>query len=411
LGNSNGIPGDNHEVYYKESNTDDSSNPYEYSSNSTGAITNTYRFTGANLGTAPDNEPDTAIGKIKQVKSTFKDTVDDLITTYSYWEDSTGKLALPDLIETSQGSLVVGKTTAVYTEPTLFSNSKSIIQKVETNYSSSVTNENYETIVKSYRPDDVDKHLRNQTISIERADGTKTSYLILKGTSSWDGFLYKYVFTESSSGDERRVVTLHGNKSTSGLYVKKFQDYDIDELDMETVSGGTNYGKHLAEDVWYNALGQVHYKATYVYTGDGNFTEISHRKYVYNEYGYLTKDYEFDVIPIYNGRIFYEATYTNGQKTSETNGQGIVTEFSYDVYDRLTETIKKGKTVSGFDSQGDIETTYTWDVVGNVLTETLHDPSSTKSLTTTYTYDTGGRVKTVNDPRNLTNTYTYTSTT
>jgi hypothetical protein len=119
--------------------------------------------------------------------------------------------------------LVVGKSTAAYTEPTLFS--KTIIQKVETNYSES--GESYNTTIKSYRPDDTDEHLKGKTISIERPDGTKTSFLYQRGTSSWDGVNYKYVFTPSGSGAERRVVTLHGNKFTGGTHVKTFQGFDI----------------------------------------------------------------------------------------------------------------------------------------------------------------------------------------
>ena len=398
-----GYGGDLYSVYTKDSNTTDPSNPYEVTWERPNNTTKTYRFTGANL----DGEPDTAIGQIKQVKTTFKDTVDNLITSYSYWEDASGELALPDLIETKQGSLVVGKTTAVYTEPTLFS--KTILQKVETNYSES--GEFYITTVKSYRPDDADEHLKGKTISIELPNGTKTSYLYLKGTSTWDISTSKYVFTPGGSGAERRVVTLHGNKFSGGTYLKTFEGYDIDDLDMETVFGGTGYGKHTAEDVWYDAQGRVHYRATYVYIGSGNFAQISHRQYIHDGYGNLVKDYEFVGSPLTDGRIFHVATYANGQKTSESDAQGVITEFYYDAYDRVIETIKKGITVSGFDTQGDIETTYTLDVADNVLTETVHDPSSTKSLTTTYTYDTGGRVKTVNDPRDLTNTYSYTSDT
>lgn len=75
-----GYSGDYYSVYDKALYTSDPANPYEVTTVQTGATTKTYRFTGANLITG---EPETAIGEIKQVKRTFLNTVDDLITTYS----------------------------------------------------------------------------------------------------------------------------------------------------------------------------------------------------------------------------------------------------------------------------------------------------------------------------------------
>ncbi len=381
------------------------SDPYQKDIDRTRAETKYHRYTKSNK---PAAEPEAVLGKLWKTRQTFLDSSNQLITTYKYWDDSSGLLALPSEIITKKGAQIVSKTTATYTEPSLFG--ESIIQKVETNYA--LDGESYQTTIKSYRPDESDDHLKGKTISIVRPDETKTSYLIQKGSSTWNETTDKYEFTADSTEEEIRVVTLHGKDSSSGAdLVSSYDGADIDDLYMEEVLNGTNYGKNLAEEVWYDAQGRIHYKATRVYIGSGNFALLTHRKYQYNEYGYLEKEYEFITGPATEERVYYSATFADGQKTSETNAQGIVTEFSYDDYDRVEETIKKGVSVNNFDAQGDIETTYTRDAAGNILTETIHDPSESISQTYTYTYDTAGRVLTATDSADLTTSYTYTSDT
>lgn len=183
-----------------------SSNPYQLEENDKNGTTKTYRYTSGNIG----SEPSTAVGEIKEVRQTFLNAVDSLISTFSYWEDSNGVMVLPDLVETKKGDQTIAKMSATITQPTLLS--KSIIKSVRSHSADST--DSYSTTVKTFRPDDADAHLQGKTISVERPDGSKTSFLIQKGYYYWDGLAYKFVWVDSASRNGIRVVALNGKPTT-----------------------------------------------------------------------------------------------------------------------------------------------------------------------------------------------------
>ncbi len=394
-----GYGADAHSVYYKNHAGTGTTNPYEYNLNKTGKRTEIYRYTRDNIGSVVKS----AIGEIRQIKETFLNTDGKIITAYSnFVEDASQLLAWPQTVTTTYNGTVINKTTSTYHEERHSGLAKNIFRRVDTNYA--LSGESYTTTTRKRRWDESEEYLRDQLISVEFPDGRKTAYLYQKGSYTFNATTRKYVFTESATGTAVRMVTLNGK--TSSPNVTSFDGGAIDGLNMEVLPYA-NAGRNTAEEVLYDSMGRLAYRAVYVYTSTG-FQRMYHRAYTYNEYGYLVKEYNFTTNPSTAQRVYYEATYTDWRKTSETNADGIVTEYAYDDYDRVKKKTIEGKSVATWTTPGDIHTTYTRDAAGRPLTEKVHDPSSSKSLTTTYTYDTGGRIKTITDSAGLTSTHTYT---
>ena len=99
----------------------------------------------------------------------------------------------------------------------------------------------------------------------------------------------------------------------------------------------------------------------------------------------VTTDYSYDSLK--------KLTAVVGDSSgSDPNTQDTLTEYVYDVADRLVQV----------KAPNDASTNYIYDDLGNLLQETSPDRGTIK-----YTYDFAGNVKTVTDARNITAAYTY----
>ena len=85
-----------------------------------------------------------------------------------------------------------------------------------------------------------------------------------------------------------------------------------------------------------------------VYSG-GGYSSLTKTVHSYNAEGQLYQS-------VRDGRIVYDAVWTNGAKTSETDEAGIITTFIYDALDRVFTETRAG-----------ITTTYTYDADGRTL--------------------------------------------
>jgi RHS repeat-associated protein len=412
-----GYTGDDIHVLYRKEISGSGSDPYEITTNKTNGKTKTYTFTDDNIGTVKTS----AIGDIKKVEETFLNDDYKLVTEFTdFVEDSAKLRAWPETATTTYNvgaDPVVYNTTATYNEEYDSHLGENIFRKVETNYS--LDGESYETVTRSYRWDEPDVHLRNKVISVERSDGSKVVNLIQKGDFTYSPITLKYGFNPGAAGGTAiRVVTLTGKTHTwagPGTdpdadkydHIDEYNSADIDDLDMLTLPYG-DAGKSTAQEAYFDSMGRLFHKATYVYTTTG-FQRMFYRQYSYNEYGKRISEYDWITSPATPNRIYYSAVYTDNRKTSETNADGVVTEFEYDDYGRVKDKIVKGKSVSPWVTPGDIYTTFVRDAVGRPLTETVHDdaPTNPNSLTTTYNYDTANRIKTIKDPANLTTAFSY----
>jgi len=116
----------------------------------------------------------------------------------------------------------------------------------------------------------------------------------------------------------------------------------------------------------------------------------------------------------------YTYTYNQyGQKTSETNLNGVVTDYTYgDTYGNLTQVVQDpgtghlnrtttmtydlaGHVLSATDPSGNTTDT-TYNVVGQPTTVKVYDNTSTLKETISYTYGSDGRTQTVTDHRGTT---------
>ena len=124
---------------------------------------------------------------------------------------------------------------------------------------------------------------------------------------------------------------------------------------------------------------------TQLYTGSG-YQLLSRTDYANNPEGNpltITKD----------GRVIQTNTYTDGQKMSETDETGIITEYTYDDLGNIETSTKRGVAAgSGYQAQPDIVTTYTYDATGRQTGQVVTAGSLTQ--TTSSTYDKAGRLET-----------------
>ncbi len=286
---------DAHRVYYKQHTGSGTANPYEYNLSKTGKRTEIYRFTRGNIGSVVKS----AIGEIRQIKETFLNTDAKIITTYSdFVADASELLAWPKTVTTTYNGTVINKTTSTYHEERHSGLAKNIFRQVDTNYA--LSGESYTTTTRKHRWDESEEYLRDRLISVEFPDGRKTSYLYQRGSYTFNTTTRKYVFTASASGTAVRVVTLNGKKNSPN--VTSFDGGAIDGLNMEVLPHA-NAGRNTAEEVFYDTMGRLAYRALYVYTTTG-FQRMYHRAYSYNEYGYLIKEHGCPPLLIKKSRRF-----------------------------------------------------------------------------------------------------------
>ena len=156
--------------------------------------------------------------------------------------------------------------------------------------------------------------------------------------------------------------------------------------------------RSIRKDVYRATDNSYVQEVTYVYTGSGNFKMIGW-KTTTNDKGLLVLSEDS------TGARLMRA-YTAGRLTVEVGADGSRTEYDLDDLFRVATARKKGVAASGgYATQGDVETTYTYDAADHVLTTTTTGGSL--SLSTSATYDLAGRVTSQTDQSGLTTNYGY----
>ena len=175
----------------------------------------------------------------------------------------------------------------------------------------------------------------------------------------------------AGTGTDMRETVIHGTTaSPQGVANKTVQEIRIQN----------HVGDELLSETW-------------VYNGSG-YERIRYTVTVYDSEGHVTDTYGSD-------GTHAAASWDCCNKTSETNQQGIVTDYpAYDDLGRLLTATKNG--VSPYP---DITTTYTYDAVGRTLTRTV--TGGGLSLMTESVYDPAGRLDYSVDQAGLTTSYDY----
>ena len=227
---------------------------------------------------------------------------------------------------------------------------------------------------------------------------------------------YDYNFRPKTLTDEIGLTT-NLTWSEDGVNLLQVEDalgqlttlnYDSNNNITSTVDSANYQTQYFYENTSFptlltrsiDALGA---ETTYVYDGDGNLTSTS------DPLGHTTS-YGYDAY---------------GQRTSVTNALNQTTSYSYDSLGRLVDTTEPNGRVShniyntaGYllqsiqnydsnksqneDSQYNITTTYTYDLMGRQTSVT-----DTYGHTTTYEYDANGQVVSTTDPDGNETTNTY----
>ena len=220
---------------------------------------------------------------------------------------------------------------------------------------------------------DIPEYLRGRIAYTEEEDGLIELHTYEKG--NYDAGTN--TFTPSSSGDYIR-------ENTTGP--------------IKAYESGTE-GKTLRKVTITDPLGNVVSDHQQVKASSG-YVSLQGNKYGYDPEGHL-------VLKTSDGRVTYEATWTNGRRVSESDEQGIAT--TYDVFDPEGRVLQEtrlgivtsyvfdpiGRTTSTTRSSGglSLSSIRDYDVSGRVISETIEE-----GLTTSTAYTQGGKVITVTRP-------------
>ena len=237
-------------------------------------------------------------------------------------------------------------------------------------------------------------------------------------------------FTPSAAGLYWRVSEMRG--STVRMKLPPAMEFD-DPSTGQAFSVPPDYPLPDAGMVFYCVPGQSTKKVLirdvrgwlvqdefYVYKWDGasttaddsNFVLVEKNLYQHDVLGHVTLVTRYDGVN--NGaRQIYAADWKGAAaqpgdlKLSETDANGVVTQYQYDALKRVSTTTKLGVAASGgFASQADIVQTVVRDANGMALSETLSGGGLT--LVSSAVYDKAGRIKSQTDARGLTTGYDYT---
>ncbi len=349
-------------------------------------------YSPSNLG----SEPFSAIGETKEVKRTFKDTDDQLVTTYSYGESIDGLEAWPSAILSKSGSQTISSETRTYTESTFnpqTSGGTALDTVTETSIVSTGS-DTVTTVTTSFRNSVEDPSFAGRPVSIVYSNGVKQSFGYEKGVWSESNSTW----AASSDGTDFRVVTIRGENASG---VSKFETMNLDPVEIDSVVHSTfdlSRRAPLIEKV-YGKHGRIVKEAQWAYVS--NLPQlVSERIFEYDDFGNLVRT----TVPSMSGGtdlIVYEAAYSNGQLLSEKDAATASTTYAHDDYDRIYKITRDavGAAVPA------VVTEYQLDGLGRVTKEKI-GPSGDQ-IVREVEYDLARRVKSEKSPGGFETLYSY----
>lgn len=218
--------------------------------------------------------------------------------------------------------------------------------------------------------------LANRVATVLNADGSKETHSYEQGdfVPNLDPALSAFV-PQANGLAERETVVYGTNANPDGVAFKTTKETRVRDQFGNLV---------LVED--------------YVYTGS-DYERIAWTVNDYNSRGQLT------VSRNHKGETT-TAVWSGEQKTSEINEAGVETTYTYDLLGQVASETKKGIVAGGgFPAQADIVTSFIYDAEGQVTTQTV--TGGGPSLTTTRAYDRAGRLIRETDQAGIQTLYTY----
>jgi RHS repeat-associated protein len=252
-------------------------------------------------------------------------------------------------------------------------NGQTAVTETRTNYSSSSvglvtkTTTYYET---------APALLANRTAYTDYPDGRRDTYTYEKGDYTTNADPSLNAFTPNVNGVSERDTVIHGTvASPNGIAFKTTEETSIQD----------QFGNSVLSE-------------TYVYNG-ATYERIGWTVFGYNDRGQ----------PIQTSKSNNEVTtygWNGDQKTIDTDGSGVETDYTYDSLSRVKTSTKKGVAANGgFSAQVDIITTYNYDAQGRTLSTIIS--GSGLSLANSRAYDPAGRILSETDPAGLVTNHSY----
>jgi len=293
--------------------------------------------------------------------------------TYSNFDGVVTSLYAREIssIEEQVAGVTVRKTT--YSRSGLTVNGNPAVREVETVYSSAAVTQISATTSYHFS---ADPFYANRPISIEYPDGKSTAYTYEKGNyvANVDPSLSQ--FTPDANGTARRETVVHGTTtSPAGVAFKTMEETSIRDQN-----------------------GRMVLQESYVYNG-ATYERVGWAAMDYDSQGQLTQTRR-------NNGTVTTAVWNGDRTVSQTDANGIQTDYTYDALVRMRTRTKKGVAASGsFPAQADIVTTYDYNAAGMQINETT--VGGGLSLSQASAFDLAGRIKSSTDAAGQVTTYTY----
>jgi len=295
-----------------------------------------------------------------------------ILSTYSNTDGVKVSLYPKQLSSIEEKILGITVARITYTRTGVTVDGQPATREVETSYASVGTQQT--TIRVSYHSS-ATPFLANRISSVQHPDDRKDTYAYEKGiyTSNPDPSLNQ--FTPDANGTAQRMTVTHGTvASPVGIAFRTTKETSIQDQSGNTV-----------------------FKENYVYDS-ASYERIGWSALDYDTRGFLTQ------IRRNTGQMT-TLTWNGDKRVSEIDEAGIETTYTYDDLGRIKTQTKKGISSGSFPVQADIVTTYTYDAEGHTIGETVSGGSFTLSKSTAY--DLAGRTQSELSQAGLSTTYSY----
>lgn len=327
-----------------------------------------------------------------------------VLTKYDYEADFTGRLVLPKSAITTTNGIVTAKSEVARTTQTIVDQSRTyqgsnatMTLQVETRKDYYDATHYLATQTKTFREDADPQYqfFRRLRHSVANPDGTMAVDVYFRGTFSTS----TRTFTAAKNGPEILKLTFNGTNAV-GSDSAAMTSYTVGDQTQTTESNfrivpGISTAKALVEaadstiicTIDYICTGTVASPSWQIVRRDVNtFTSSFFLASTTRDSGDTS-----NVWPVVTN------VWSGGRLQSTTDENGICTSYTYDQHGRvLTQTVA-GKSGLGT-SLGSRTTTYEYDYRGNKTKETVSSSGTTETLISTWTYDDLGRVLTETKP-------------